>query len=132
MKELKELDPIYSQKFDIHIKPYLSLSQIQKIINEVLQVENFEERESIIDYLILCYATDIGQSKIDELGPDILLQSGLIDEVKNNIENLNKLFEGITYHESAGKALREIAKKLDLDPKILTNIVKKYNIYLIY
>lgn len=115
MKELKELDPIYSQKFDIHIKPYLSLSQIQKIINEVLQVENFEERESIIDYLILCYATDIGQSKIDELGPDILLQSGLIDEVKENIENLNKLFEGITYHESAGKALREIAKKLPED-----------------
>ena len=126
MKELKELDPIYSQKFDIHIKPYLSLSQIQKIINEVLQVENFEERESIIDYLILCYATDIGQSKIDKLGPDILLQSGLIDEVKNNIENLNKLFEGITYHESAGKALREIAKKLPEDlNEMMKDVVHK-------
>lgn len=126
MKELKELDPIYSQKFDIHIKPYLSLSQIQKIINEVLQVENFEERESIIDYLILCYATDIGQSKIDELGPDILLQSGLIDEVKNNIENLNKLFEGITYHESAGKALREISKKLPEDlNEMMKDVVHK-------
>lgn len=126
MKELKELDSIYSQKFDIHIKPYLSLSQIQKIINEVLQVENFEERESIIDYLILCYATDIGQSKIDELGPDILLQSGLIDEVKNNIENLNKLFEGITYHESAGKALREIAKKLPEDlNEMMKDVVHK-------
>lgn len=126
MKELKELDPIYSQKFDIHIKPYLSLSQIQKIINEVLQVENFEERESIIDYLILCYATDIGQSKIDELGPDILLQSGLIDEVKDNIENLNKLFEGITYHESAGKALREIAKKLPEDlNEMMKDVVHK-------
>lgn len=115
MKELKELDPIYSQKFDIQINPYLSLSQIQKIINEVLQVKNFEERESIIDYLILCYATNIGQSKIDELGPDILLQSGLIDEVKDNIKNLNKLFEGITYHESAGKALREISERLPED-----------------
>lgn len=126
MKELKELDSIYSQKFDIHIKPYLSLSQIQKIINEVLQVENFEERESIIDYLILCYATDIGQPKIDELGPDILLQSGLIDEVKNNIENLNKLFEGITYHESAGKALREIAKKLPEDlNEMMKDVVHK-------
>lgn len=126
MKELKELDHIYSQKFDININPYLSLSQIQKIINEVLQVENFEERESIIDYLILCYATDIGQSKIDELGPDILLQSGLIDEVKNNIENLNKLFEGITYHESAGKALREIAKKLPEDlNEMMKDVVHK-------
>lgn len=126
MKELKELDCIYSQKFDINIKPYLSLSQIQKIINEVLQVNNFEERESIIDYLILCYATDIGQKKVDELGPDILLQSGLIDEVKNNIKNLNKLFEGITYHESAGKALREIAKKLPEDlNEMMKDVVRK-------
>lgn len=126
MKELKELDYIYSQKFDINIKPYLSLSQIQKIINEVLQVDNFEERESIIDYLILCYATDIGQKKVDELGPDILLQSGLIDEVKNNIKNLNKLFEGITYHESAGKALREIAKKLPEDlNEMMKDVVHK-------
>lgn len=115
MKELKELDPIYLEEFDIHVKRYLSLSQIQKIINEVLQVDNFEERESIIDYLILCYITDIGQKKIDELGPDILLQSGLIDEVKLNIRNLHQLLDGIIYHESTGKALREISKRIPED-----------------
>lgn len=115
MKELKELDPIYLEEFDIHVKRYLSLSQIQKIINEVLQVDNFEERESIIDYLILCYTTDIGQKKIDELGPDILLQSGLIDEVKLNIKNLHQLLDGIIYHESTGKALREISKRIPED-----------------
>lgn len=115
MKELKELDPIYLEEFDVHVKRYLSLSQIQKIINEVLQVNNFEERESIVDYLILCYTTDIGQKKIDELGPDILLQSGLIDEVKLNIRNLSQLLDGITYHESTGKALREISKRIPED-----------------
>lgn len=126
MKELKEIESVYLHKFDVMVNPYLTLSQIQKIINEVLQVENFEERESIIDYLILCYATDIGQQKVDELGPDILLQSGLIDEVKNNIKNLNKLFEGITYHESAGKALREIAKKLPEDlNEMMKDVVHK-------
>jgi len=122
MKELKELEPIYLQKFDVKVNQYLSLSQIQKIINEVLQVENFEERESIIDYLILCYATDIGQKTIDELGPDILLKSGLIEEVKSNIRNLSKLLEGITYHESTGKALREIAKML---PEDLNGMMKR-------
>lgn len=126
MKELKEIESVYLHKFDVRVNPYLTLSQIQKIINEVLQVENFEERESIIDYLILCYATDIGQQKVDELGPDILLQSGLIEEVKNNIKNLNKLFEGITYHESAGKALREIAKKLPEDlNEMMKDVVHK-------
>lgn len=126
MKELKELGSIYLKDFDVEVYPYLSLSQIQKIINEVLLVDNFEERESIIDYLILCYCTDIGQEKIDELGPDILLNSGLIDEVKSKIRNIDKLKEGISYHESTGKALREISKILPDDlSEMMKNVVHK-------
>ena len=124
MKELKELEDIYLQKFDVEVHPYLSLSEIQKIINEVLLTDNFEARESIIDYLILCYATNIGRDTIDKLGPDIFLKSGLIDEVKNNIKNLPKLLEGIAYHESAGKAIREISKKLPEDlNEMMKNVV---------
>lgn len=117
MKELKELSSIYLKDFDIEVHPYLSLSQIQKIINEVLLVNNFEERESIIDYLILCYCTNIGKDTIDKLGADIFIKSGLMDEVKNNIINFNKLIEGITYHESTGMALRMIAKNIPEDFK---------------
>lgn len=126
MKELKELEQIYLQSFDVRVNQYLSLSQMQKIINEVLIVENFEERESIIDYLILCYCTDIEKEKIDELGPDILLKSGLIDEVKSHIKNYNKLLEGIIYHESTGKALREISKRL---PNDFNDLIKKNVVY---
>ena len=124
MKDLKELEPIYLQNYDVKVKQYLSLSEIQKIINEVLLVENFEERESIIDYLILCYCTDIGKEKVDELGPDIFIQSGLIDQVKENIKNLNRLFDGIVYHESTGKALRAIAKNI---PEDFSSILKNGN-----
>lgn len=126
MKELKELENIYLQKFDVEVHPYLSLSEIQKIINEVLLTDNFEERESIIDYLILCYATNIGRDTIDKMGPDIFLKSGLIDEVKNNIVNLSKLYDGIIYHESTGKALREISKRLPEDlNELMKNVVHK-------
>ena len=124
MKELKELENIYLQKFDVEVHPYLSLSEMQKIINEVLLTDNFEARESIINYLILCYATNIGRDTIDKLGPDIFLKSGLIDEVKNNINNLSKLYEGITYHESTGKALRELSKVLPDDlSEMMKNVV---------
>lgn len=121
MKELKELSSIYLKDFDVEVRPYLSLSQIQKIINEVLLVNNFEERESIIDYLILCYCTNIEQKRIDELGADIFIQSGLMDEIKNNIVNFDKLIEGIKYHESTGKALRMIAKNI---PEDFSHILK--------
>lgn len=121
MKELKELNSIYLKDFDVEVYPYLSLSQIQKIINEVLLVDNFEERESIIDYLILCYSTNIDKKVIDDLGSDIFIKSGLMDKVKENIINLDKLIEGIEYHESAGKALRMIAKNI---PSDFNNILK--------
>lgn len=121
MKELKELSSIYLKDFDVEVYPYLSLSQIQKIINEVLLVDNFEERESIIDYLILCYSTNIDKKIIDDLGSDIFIKSGLMDRVKENIINLDKLIEGIEYHESAGKALRMIAKNI---PSDFNNILK--------
>ena len=121
MKELKELGSIYLKDFDVEVYPYLSLSQIQKIINEVLLVDNFEERESIIDYLILCYSTNIDKKIIDDLGSDIFIKSGLMDKVKENIINLDKLIEGIKYHESAGKALRMIAKNI---PSDFNNILK--------
>lgn len=121
MKELKELSSIYLKDFDVEVYPYLSLSQIQKIINEVLLVDNFEERESIIDYLILCYSTNIDKKVIDDLGSDIFIKSGLMDRIKENIINLDKLIEGIEYHESAGKALRMIAKNI---PSDFNNILK--------
>ena len=72
MKELKELGSIYLKDFDVEVYPYLSLSQIQKIINEVLLVDNFEERESIIDYLILCYSTNIDK-KIGDISQSYYL-----------------------------------------------------------
>ena len=121
MKELKELSSIYLADFDVEVYPYLSLSQIQKIINEVLLVDNFEERESIIDYLILCYSTNIDKKIIDDLGSDIFIKSGLMDKVKENIINLNELIKGIEYHESTGKALRMIAKNI---PNDFNNILK--------
>ena len=124
MKELKELEPIYLQNYDVKVNQYLSLSEIQKIINEVLLVENFEERESIIDYLLLCYCTDINRDIIDELGADIFIKSGLMDQVKSNIKNLDKLLEGIAYHESTGKALRTIAKNI---PDDFNGILKNGN-----
>lgn len=121
MRELKELGSIYLKDFDVEVYPYLSLSQIQKIINEVLLVDNFEERESIIDYLILCYSTNIDKKMIDDLGSDIFIKSGLMDKVKENIINFDKLIEGIKYHESTGKALRMIAKNI---PNDFNNILK--------
>lgn len=112
MKELKGLKEKYLENYDVEVKQYLTFSQIQEIINSVLQVDTYEERENTINYLLLIFMTNIGKDIVDELGPDIFVESGLMNEVKNSIKNIDKLYEGITYHESTGKALREISKSL--------------------
>lgn len=112
MKELKGLKEKYLENYDIEVKQYLTFSQIQEIINSILQVDTYEERENTINYLLLVFMTNIGKEVVDELGPDIFVESGLMNEVKDSIKNIDKLYEGITYHESTGKALREISKSL--------------------
>lgn len=114
MKELKGLKTKYLENYDVEVNQYLTFSQIQEIINSVLQSETFEERENTIDYLLLVLCTNIEKEKVDELGPDIFVESGLMSEVKNSIKNIDKLYEGIAYHESTGKALREISKSLPI------------------
>ena len=112
MKELKGLKEKYLENYDIEVKQYLTFSQIQEIINSILQVDTYEERENTINYLLLVFMTNIGKEVVDELGPDIFVESGLMNEVKDSIKNIDKLYEGIVYHESTGKALREISKSL--------------------
>lgn len=114
MKELKGLKEKYLENYDIEVKQYLTFSQIQEIINSILQVDTYEERENTINYLLLVFMTNIGKEVVDELGPDIFVESGLMSEVKNSIKNIDKLYEGIAYHESTGKALREISKSLPI------------------
>lgn len=114
MKELKGLKEKYLENYDVEVKQYLTFSQIQEIINNILQADTYEERENTINYFLLVFMTNIGKDIIDELGPDIFVESGLMNEVKSSIKNIDKLYEGITYHESTGKALREISKSLPI------------------
>ena len=67
MKELKGLKTKYLENYDVEVNQYLTFSQIQEIINSVLQSETFEERENTIDYLLLVFCTNIGKEKVDEL-----------------------------------------------------------------
>ena len=55
--------------------------------------------------LLLFYNTNIGIDKIEEVGHDNLLQSGLIEAVKSNIKNLNDLYTGIDYTYSITQEL---------------------------
>lgn len=123
MKELKEFI-YYSEEFGINIKSYLTYAQIQKIVETTIKYKTWAERQTNIDMMILCYTTDIGTDKIQEIGVEKFVISGLMDEVYNVVNNIYKIYDGIQYHESVAKALFELSEKL---PEIKNTLQKELN-----
>lgn len=126
MKEIKAMDKVYLAQYDVYVNPYLTYAQIQVIVNGVKGLDGWAEREQNIDMCVLAFATDIPTEKLEELGHDALLQSGLIDAVKWEIKNLHGVYEAIEYTESTKRALAQIIKALPKYQEQLDAVVKKY------
>lgn len=126
MKEIKAMDKVYLEEYDVHVNPYLTYAQIQAIVNGVKGLDSWAEREQNIDMCVLAFATDIPTEKLEELGHDALLQSGLINAVMWEIKNLHCVYEAIEYTESTKRALAQIIKALPKYQEQLDAVVKKY------
>lgn len=121
MKEITNISSIYLREYDINVTPYLTYAQIQSIVNAVCKFDTWAERQQNIDVLILHFATDLTDDEIEQYGHDLLIQTGVIDEVKTNIKNLNQIYEAIEYTQSTQRALNQIVKEL---PKIMEPLRK--------
>ena len=126
MKDIKAMDKVYLEEFDVHVNPYLTYAQIQAIVNGVKGLDSWAEREQNIDMCVLAFATDIPTEKLEELGHDALLQSGLINAVCGEIKNLFSVYEAIEYTASTKRALAQIIKALPKYQEQLDAVVKKY------
>ena len=126
MKEIKAMDKVYLEEYDVYVNPYLTYAQIQAIVNGVKSLDSWAEREQNIDMCVLAFATDIPTEKLEELGHDALLQSGLINAVCGEIKNLFSVYEAIEYTESTKRALTQIIKALPKYQEQLDAVVKKY------
>ena len=122
MKEIKGNQTVYLEDYDITVNKYLTYAQIQQIANAVVAAsvndsdDTWANRQTSIDMLMLYHATDIGKEKLEEIGHDNLLTSGLIDAVRYRIENLYSVDDAIDYIENNQRAINKLLKSL---PKVL-------------
>ena len=135
MKEIKGNQTVYLGDYDITVNKYLSYAQIQQIANAVVAAsandadDTWANRETNIDMLMLYHATDIGKEKLEEIGHDVLLTSGLIEAVRCRIENLYNVDEAIDYIENNQRAINKMLKSLPKileDSKGLQGLMKKH------
>ena len=111
MIELKELS---ATKLDngIEVKPYLTYDEIQTIVNQVMKSDEWAEREGTIDILLIKFATNVSDADSEKIGHDMFVKSGAMKHIRNNIKNLNQVYEAIAYTESTGRALDRLAKEV--------------------
>lgn len=124
MKELKEAI-VNLENYGINVRQYLTYAQIQKIIETTMKYQTWAERESNINSMVLCYATDLTPEKIDEIGFDNLVTSGLVEDVIRHVSNYYDIIAGLNYHESVGKALTELSKNLPQIKEMIINELHK-------
>ena len=106
------------------IENYLTYSQIQQIVESVKTLGTWAERETNIDMLLLYHATNLGQDEIQKRTHDEWLKMGVIDSVKNHINNYDRVHEAISYTESTQRTMAQILKILEQGP--LMEFLEKY------
>ena len=122
MKEIKGNQTSYLEDYDVTVNKYLTYAQIQQIANAVVAAsvndsdDTWANRQTNIDMLMLYHATDIGKEKLEEIGHDALLTSGLIEAVRCCIENFYNIDAAIDYIENNQRAINKLLKSL---PKVL-------------
>ena len=125
MNELKTMDSVHLDKYGVDVKRYLTYAEIQSIIDTTKALDRWAERQTNIDMCVLMYATDMSIDDIERIGHDALLQSGLIDEVKNALYNYVDIMDALEYTESTKRALSQIIRKLPEYTKQLEDVMAK-------
>lgn len=122
MVELKK-KVIHSTTYDINIRQYLTYAQIQQIVNAVEMAskedDSWSARQTNIDMLVLLHATDIGKEKLEEVGHEMFVISGLMDCVRDNVINIDEVYNALDYTESLTrvgyKLLKDASKVVKTD-----------------
>lgn len=113
MKDIKNINRVYLDEYEVYVNPYLDYAQIQQIVKGAVIAVNWAEKQTNIDMLMLYHATDIGKEVLEQYNHETLLQSGLIDEVKKNIRNLDQLYQAIEWTEGSNNLQRTLGKLIE-------------------
>lgn len=125
MKEIKNINTLYLEDYDVYVNPYLTYSQIQQIVNAIKMCSDWSTKQTNIDMLILYHVTDITKETLEKYTHDELLQSGLIDEVCKKIKNLDQLYKAISWSEGSNCVERLIGDFLGQMNSVVDTAIKE-------
>lgn len=121
-KKIAHLD-----EYDVNVNYFLTVDQIQAIVKGVTSFDNWAEREQCIIMMSMYYATDIGQEKLEEIGVEAIVESGLFYAVKEAIVNFDDIEKALDYTESFGRNMAIVIQRAAPQLEgILEKVMKLY------
>lgn len=126
MKELKPIEKIYLEDYDVYVNPYLTYAQIQQIANSMSLDWKWAEGQINLDTLVLYHATNLSKEEIEGIEHDLLFSSGLIEAVYKSIRNLDQLKDALDYKQSFARGMTQLMKNLPKMIKPLKEAVDKH------
>ena len=126
MKELKPIEKIYLEDYDVYVNPYLTYAQIQQIVNSMSLDWKWAEGQINLDALVLYHATNLSKEEIEGIEHDLLFSSGLIEAVYKSIRNLDQLKNALDYKQSFARGMTQLMKNLPKMIKPLKEAVDKH------
>lgn len=112
MKKLDKIKDVYLEKYDIHVRPYLTMDEIREIVIRALDENDFVEREVFINSCIVARCSDIPEEEMEQLTYGDLVQSGLLEDVLSVVKNANDIARFIEKNESVDNQVKIFLKEL--------------------
>lgn len=131
MKDITMPKDYHSEKYDLDIQTYIPSELVVDIAETALQMDNYMAQQICIAVNVIRECTNIDVEKVlDEMDVNIIMYSGLWEEVKLHITNMHEIYNYIAHAEDAQIAvakffnatLPEFMEKIDKD---LTKYIKK-------
>lgn len=111
MKELKHNGIIHLKEFDVDIKPYLTMAEMDAICTEMLETDNYFEREAKLISGVVSFACEDIKEGTDI---DLLLDCGLWNMIQYHLfAYIEKIKSAMHYYDSVNYTLNSLTKNAD-------------------
>lgn len=114
---------VYLERFEVNVRPYLSMAEIELIAQAMMKGKNYAEEIALRDALLIQLCTDISEE--DAKDYEYIVKSGLMENIIMSINNVYYIQEFVDHARNVSvatvKFLETLTKNLDKYSKKLPN-----------
>lgn len=110
MIKLQYPEKVHLEKYDVDVKPYLTLEEIGVCINAMTQCDSYLSKVAAFDGCLLNFC--VSDIELDGTQYDVMLASGFMEAVRNTVKDVDYVWQCVAHEESVARSANEFIKEL--------------------